>query len=608
MNCHILFPVKYALDQLGVTFVSQTVKQTAIKELMLQQRAELDTIGELVEWTKECRNIQKNMRYGIDIRYTDEETNQTSRFPPKPKRSAHQTGIMGGACPVSDCRGTVVNGTCGICRAEVCLQCSCKINPAAAHNCDPDILETMKELRETTKPCPKCSSRIHKTEGCDHMHCTNCDTHFSWKHLTILTNSTNHHYRNRLIRTNVAIDADNTEYCAVSMDDPRIPKEILLETLDRAGANTGTNELLQTLLETLYEVTMSVRYLKRAEYSEIEIAKRTRDKYDELQIKYAMNEITDKEWEKQVYRTHIKQQSYELIGGILHIYLANMDGIQSELYHYAINHYAQAQEHSQMQLGEFVDKINRLTAVVNEQIEEIREEYDPTNMTVLQIRSVGQADTGFCTKQTVAKQHVKKAKATAKTKANAKEPSQIQLYPYQIEHVDRLLNFLQKSHFAIDLSPLGTGKTYCAAKIFQEAKIFQSNHPQFKHLIAISPPSVKTKWLEVEETYGMECTALLTYGEITGRKFCNPKCGYIIRNDYKVPVVQENGEIRMIDKYNYKTTREFEDLVNEGVFLVLDEFQQVKNECAQTEACEVLIRSILANYKKGGPLDVRQSH
>ena len=595
MNCHTVFSAKYASDQLGSKFVQQTAKQTIVKELMLQQKAELNTIGDLVTWTQECRKIQKHLRYGLDISYHDEETNVNSKFPPKPVRQ-NGMGTTVCPCPVNDCRGTIStlhSGQCTICKIHVCTECQMTLNEEAAHQCDPNIIETMKELRETTKPCPKCGSRIHKTEGCDHMHCTNCDTHFSWKHLTILMNSSNHHYRNRLVRNTIADAAnqyadanqDTDDYCTVSMDDPRIPRSVLQGYIDPWPMEFHAKN---DLLEILYEVTMAVRYLKRTEYSEIEIAKRTRDRYDELQVKYAMNELSEKEWEQQVYKTHIKQQSYELIAGILHIYLANMDGIQSELYSVLR---MQSKEQS---VEELAEKIRRLTVTINENIEEIRQEYDPANTTVLRIRSIGEPDKAYCSKHPVGK----KPKKVAENAANAEseqtqEPEKpINLYPYQIEHVDLLQGFLQKYHFAIDLSPLGTGKTYSAAKIFtvgvQEKK--------YKHLVVIAPPSVKTKWIEVVETYHVKNATLLTYGEITGRKFSNPKCGYIIRNDYKVPVQQENGGVRMIDKYNYKTTQLFETMVEEGVFIVIDEFQHLKNDCAQTEACETLIRSLFERF------------
>lgn len=38
-----------------------------------------------------------------------------------------------------------------------------------------------KYIATFTKKCPKCSVRIEKNEGCNHMICTHCNTHYCWK-------------------------------------------------------------------------------------------------------------------------------------------------------------------------------------------------------------------------------------------------------------------------------------------------------------------------------------------------------------------------------------------------------------------------------------------
>ncbi len=48
------------------------------------------------------------------------------------------------------------------------------------HICDKNILENLKTLKEDTKPCPTCLSRIYKTEGCSQMYCISCFTVFDW--------------------------------------------------------------------------------------------------------------------------------------------------------------------------------------------------------------------------------------------------------------------------------------------------------------------------------------------------------------------------------------------------------------------------------------------
>ena len=603
MNCRARFPNAFAMDTLGITFVTHTARQNMLRELIQIQKTELETVGELVEWTKVCRDIQKNLRFGIHISFQT-ETGQNTRLPPKPTRNRSAQVLC--QCPVNDCRGAIVGEICNICSTQVCTECL--FEKKENHVCDPNVVESVKDIKASTKPCPRCSTLIHKTEGCDHMNCTNCGTHFSWEHGNILSNSSNYHYRNRMIRQQVNgqsnDEADDNQLCAVSMEHDRIPQDALRELLLQKQITIDEH-----ILETLYEVTKAVRYLKRTEYSDLAISEKTREKYDEYQVKYAMNEISEKVWEQHVYKTHIKQQSYEMIAGILHIYIANMDGVQSELYN-AVNQ----QECTHDFIESIVMKINQLTDIINENIREIHDEYDTLNPSILVIRKVGQTDIGYCSKQRIIKEKTDK-KQTKKSfkkdeyqgdsgdggdnpqnivleKSDPPEKKQIELYPYQIEHVQRLESYLDKYHFGIDLSPLGTGKTYTAAKVFQNRSL--------QHIVTISPPSVKTKWLEVNGLYSLGCDSNLTYGEITGKRFTQPKCEYLLRNDYRVPVMQEDGTTRMIDKYNYTVTDSYKQLVANGLLLVLDEFQHLKNESAQTEACEIMIRCIYDDFKKGG--------
>jgi microcystin-dependent protein len=587
MNCRSLFATALATERLGAKFVQQTAKQTVLQELMTQQRRELDTIGPLVEWTKQSREIKKTRRFGIRVQVMadgeEEGGGVSTRLPPKPLRTPMLRVTC--PCPVNDCRGSVVGRHCNVCKIEVCDACLIRCDADTHHVCDPNVLETMKELRDHTKPCPSCSALIHKTEGCDHMHCTNCNTHFSYRHLTILTSSSNYHYRERLIRRQQQDQEQqqqqqDQDICTVSSEHDRIPQSVMRETMEAANVTVHAD-----LMDALYQTPKAVRYLRATEFQEIEISRKSRDKFDELQVKYALGELTDKQWESYVYRNYMRQQSYELLSGILHVYLANTDGFQSELYHALRNGVCTADFEANL-----TQRVQTLIDIVNQNIWDIHVDLDSTSTTVLRIRSVGQYDQGCCSKVSVKDSSSNVVDDDMEVVNDIMLP--IQLYAHQHEHVAKLQAYLQKYHFAIDLSPLGTGKTYTAAKIYQDSS-------DFRHIVTISPLSVKTKWIQVNADYRLQCRANLTYGEIAGKRFCSPKCGFLIRNDFTVDMPQENGMMRRVDKYNFTTTEGFRQLVEEGVLLVLDEFQQIKNDCAQTEACETLILDIFESFQRG---------
>ncbi|MGL5961818.1 MAG: hypothetical protein ACRCZ0_07680 [Cetobacterium sp.] len=82
-------------------------------------------------------------------------------------------------CPVVNCDGIVTDGKCSYCKNNICVKCY--QTRANDHKCDPNVLATIKLLKNDTKPCPKCKIPIYKIDGCDQMFCVKCKTAFSWK-------------------------------------------------------------------------------------------------------------------------------------------------------------------------------------------------------------------------------------------------------------------------------------------------------------------------------------------------------------------------------------------------------------------------------------------
>jgi hypothetical protein len=70
------------------------------------------------------------------------------------------------------------------------------------HECKEDDLSTVRLIRKETKPCPKCSARISKIDGCDQMWCVECKTAFSWKSGNVVNGAIhNPHYYEYLRKT-----------------------------------------------------------------------------------------------------------------------------------------------------------------------------------------------------------------------------------------------------------------------------------------------------------------------------------------------------------------------------------------------------------------------
>lgn len=143
-----------------------------------------------------------NAKYSLPIKKAIEE-NKTeqrrvrallnNRAPP----SEAKTVIHTRKCPDENCRGYLSSQwKCGLCDMWVCPDCH-EIKGTSRdteHTCNPDVKATVQMLENDTKPCPKCSTSIHKISGCDHMWCTQCHTSFSWRRGTIINSNANPHY------------------------------------------------------------------------------------------------------------------------------------------------------------------------------------------------------------------------------------------------------------------------------------------------------------------------------------------------------------------------------------------------------------------------------
>jgi len=88
-------------------------------------------------------------------------------------------------CSLESCEGFLSQAwKCGVCETYTCKDCGKNVGTRARleeHVCLEDDVATFSLIMSQCKPCPKCACRIYKTEGCDQMWCTMCQTPFSWR-------------------------------------------------------------------------------------------------------------------------------------------------------------------------------------------------------------------------------------------------------------------------------------------------------------------------------------------------------------------------------------------------------------------------------------------
>lgn len=193
-------------------------------------------------------------------------------------------------CQQTDCVGYLSTGyKCELCDKHTCPRCIEPIITKDEHVCDESAVETATMIKNETKPCPKCSQRILKIEGCDQMWCTECNTPFSWKSGHIINGVIhNPHY---------------FEWLQKQGDTPRthgdIPCGGIPEFIHLRGNTRITKESKQGLGFMLQFATHLYEYEMPRPIDP--------DNNKQLRIKYILKQINEETWKKQL-ALKIKQQ------------------------------------------------------------------------------------------------------------------------------------------------------------------------------------------------------------------------------------------------------------------------------------------------------------
>jgi hypothetical protein len=573
-SCHFEFTRSFMVTSLGETFLKNVAIPNITKELMLSQRANLGTtdVQATLNWINECNEIRKNTRFG-----------GTTRQPGRPKLDggtiAHRH-----SCTIGSCRGiALLKGEnvskCNTCSGVMCCRCQCEIKKGEVHVCDPHDLEVLRK----SNPCPKCMSLIQHDGGCDDMVCTSCGTKFNWTTGVIMNHTSNTHYNEALYGLNTSLG------CVASHDYPRIALDVIMEcaqeTSDKVGINF--NAYPPRLIDCLYGTTDVIReYAKRTFNSQVATTSWVNKTHD-LRIKYLTNEISETKWAKQVYSLWTRYRYQVLHSGIIDTFLVKTDDFQLHLRDALIkNADTSVYESILKEYGELVDICN--SCFVN-----IFDTY-PVILSPMHICTLEESSTLECPvfgelivvaeepKSTAKAKKAKKEKDESDTEINAKE---IQLMGYQVSHTERLDAILDTCHFALDLSMLGAGKTYTAMEIYKRRG--------YNRGLIIAPASMVDKWSELTTEYGLSGITVVSFNALGGTKTgTNRSIRHLIRRG---DIFGEGVETET----NHKATSQLVQYVKEGMMVIIDEIQCIKNKgIAKTSACKEIIRVILDEYKK----------
>ena len=231
------------------------------------------------------------------------------------------------------CNGMIQshNFKCKMCEQTICRMCRQPnqqitiidkekgIKQVQKHVCKDEDVETIKLLRNDTKPCPKCAVPIHKLEGCRQMWCTVCHALFDWKtgKFESMKNVHNPHAL-RYLRENNQLDRNPLDIPCGGLI--RIVQIKCLEYIYRkiypssateassasvTEASTSTVETVQTE-KPMSHLFNNLRSVVIKSTDNITHNQPNENEYEHLRFYYLTKQITEDEWKEKIFITERK--------------------------------------------------------------------------------------------------------------------------------------------------------------------------------------------------------------------------------------------------------------------------------------------------------------
>jgi hypothetical protein len=332
MQCRNKWPLEFVKHNLGASFVNGALKEHQTKiitEKSLAKREELMPLAinyrndqndkkKIAELKEKISELKKQM---IEHIYEIEEHENTIRVrngqrphyrdyrryagggAPEPEPKTEKKFVM--PCQNSNCNGMLnMDYCCELCDTKTCSKCL-EVE-SEEHECNPDSVESAKLLRNSTKPCPKCGTRISKIDGCDQMWCIECKTAFSWNTGTIETHHIHNPHFFEYMRNN-------------NMEIPRNPQEqprvgMRCETL----RDDAVRFLFRNTTEEKTRISRFIRYVNHIDRTcvrDLNTSIQTKtNNVQPLEIKYLTGELTKEELSEKLMANHrciLKDQAFK---------------------------------------------------------------------------------------------------------------------------------------------------------------------------------------------------------------------------------------------------------------------------------------------------------
>ena len=344
MNCKKAWSQDFMTMNLNRSFVSQEYKAKRMDLLLEKEMSKMPQTMEAAEREKAI-GLQKQILEKIDTeivalqlkmkelsqkkRETREEIlylrNNSTNTPSSEKRKF----IM--PCPGNDCRGFLSSQyKCGLCNMHTCSKCLVIIGPDknGEHVCNEDMVKSAELIKQETKPCPSCGTRISKISGCNQMWCTNCNVAFSWSSGVIdngpVHNPHFYEYQKTLDSNGVAPRNPGDVVCGGMCNYITLRNIIKYKIVSQMSTNEDLkrdHEIIEKNMNDIYslhQVGLHISHVCLPKYRE---QARDIDHNESLRVQYILKGKTKEELRSSIYQKDYTRQKnkdvlyiFELIG------------------------------------------------------------------------------------------------------------------------------------------------------------------------------------------------------------------------------------------------------------------------------------------------------
>jgi hypothetical protein len=231
-------------------------------------------------------------------------------------------------CPNNGCHGFLSTALkCKLCECWACKHCremcGFTVEERDAHECNPEIVESVKLLEQDSKPCPKCSALIFKIDGCDQMYCVECHTPFSWNTLRIEHGTIhNPHYFEFQRRMNGGVMPRNPM-------DIQCGREIDFQFLETLGERYKDIEPMH--IDSGFNLGQQLIHMREVELPRFITPNRLGNNLT-LRIDFMLKRVTEKQMKCLIFKREKENEKCSEIANVMAMYMTCMTDLFYVLY------------------------------------------------------------------------------------------------------------------------------------------------------------------------------------------------------------------------------------------------------------------------------------